>query len=255
MTQSDAKQATGVDRKTLAKIERGEKVKRETLQNVANGLRVPLSFFDPPATVLAGEDPVPALARPRAEDEDPFSPNGQILLRELDAEGLSGLLQKANKIYWELNLQSADEEVSGLLEEFEQAVNQLHQHLTYQSPEWKQSGAFSLSVKLSGLKKGRVVASLMQRLIEHRIAVLGADYLDWSVEKEIQNYYEELFRHVHTYRSTRIVELSVEQYGARSRRVEIWVSDPPPKFAPVTDPPTEVIVNGVQLGYEDDDIP
>jgi transcriptional regulator with XRE-family HTH domain len=83
MTQMDAFGKTRVDRKTLSKIDRGEEVKLETLQQVAIKLQVTEGYFSHPvAAVVADDSAVPVALEP-----------GTIMLRKLDWARLEDFLR------------------------------------------------------------------------------------------------------------------------------------------------------------------
>jgi transcriptional regulator with XRE-family HTH domain len=245
MTQVDAADATGVDRKTLAKIDRGEEVKLETLQNVAKKLSVPLTFFDPPdlpATELAKQG---------------FPWEQSLMLRKLDADSLMKLVESAGRIRWELNLKAVGEKTRGFLEQFEQVVQQFHRGI--EDHELEEDNLFSLRFQLRHLKKREDVATHMEQLAEHRLTIIGADYLFWQKSCEIDpdDYASQAFQSqvasgcpVEIYRSIRIALLSVEPNGAQSRRVFVGIGTKPPKFAPDASI-TLVLVNGMQLRTDD----
>jgi transcriptional regulator with XRE-family HTH domain len=98
MTQTEAAAASGIDRKTLAKINRGEDVKEDTLQKLAKKLNVPSTYFEPPADDTS-----------RREASQPDNPRfHNLMLRKVDAEGLAKVLG-SRIIHWQLNVHTVDE--------------------------------------------------------------------------------------------------------------------------------------------------
>src|SRR5438552_1934284 len=83
MTQAEVAASGGIDRKTQAKINRGEEVKQETLQKLADKLKVPITYFDP----SAGK-PIEEVESPLEEIPGWLS----LLLRRLDAHDVPGTL-------------------------------------------------------------------------------------------------------------------------------------------------------------------
>ena len=101
MTKTDARQKTRLDPKTLLKIDRGEEVKLETLQQVANKLGVTEEYFLPSAT--------------EATTNGDVSESGTIMLRKLAVARLEELLAGAERVEWHLNAKVWDEEARKFL--------------------------------------------------------------------------------------------------------------------------------------------
>jgi transcriptional regulator with XRE-family HTH domain len=244
MTKLDASQKTGVDRKTLSKIDHGEEVKKETLQKMANKLGVPEGYFSRPVEATAADDSgVPSALEP-----------GTIMLRKLDWTRLQELLEGTETLRWHLKAQVRDDVARTFLEEFEQAVENFRKQLELNVPEvW--DGDPSLQFQLNRLKTADDIAARLEKFADHGVVLLGADYLFWACESEDYEYEYHYSTNVN-YRSSRTVLLSVESGGTQSRRASVFQGSLPPRFAPAPNKArgrsTTVWVNGAELPTLDD---
>jgi transcriptional regulator with XRE-family HTH domain len=218
-----------IDRKTLARIDRGDEVKLETLQKLANNLKVPITYFDPP------------VGRPVDQVNSQVESRWlSLLLHKVDVDDLVKMLcrrwddTEPDSIHWKLNVNRVDDEAISLLEQFEDAVNDFYEYVNAPGPD-------SLRAELDRLKKTKHVASLLEELAKHHLAVLGASYLSWQSQKEIDR---ETECSIVIYDSCDHTMLSIEGHSAHERREKVWQGTVPPRFAPWG---TFVKVNGRML--------
>jgi transcriptional regulator with XRE-family HTH domain len=211
MTRMEAAQVTGIDRKTLAKINNGEEIKLETLQTLATKLHVPPSYFL--VTAPAG-----------SEVNHSCDPMHSVMLRKLDGERLAALIKEARRIRWLLNVQVVDEPARKLLEKLERTVGD-----TQPLPTVKLGVSESLGTQLFRLRAFDSVAGILDEIRKHSLSVLGADYIFWS--RDESNPFRKGELPEVRYTSGRHVLLSVETSGIRSRRVQIDPGSEPPKSA------------------------
>lgn len=239
MTQMDAAfEKRCADRKTLLRIDRGEEVKLETLQKVADKLQVTAEYFlhPPAAEVTNDSDVLSSLLEP-----------GTVMLRKLDGARLEELLLGAERLEWQLNVQVRDDEARKFLEDLETAVEKFWGDLRRFRSFSRET--LSLRIQLDRLKTADDIVARLERLAEHHLALLGAGYLFWECSIEAGKYeYSEWSKL--EYRSSNIVLLSVEPFGTQSRRADIFKGEPPPLFAP--DLETAVFVNGVKIPAEEE---
>jgi len=246
MTQMDAFQKTRVDRKTLSKIDRGEEVKLETLQQVANKLQVPEGYFS---------HPVPAAAADDSDDSSVLEP-GTIMLRKLDWTRFEELLRGAERVEWQLKAPVRDDASRTFLEEFEQAVENFERQLALDEPHVWDGNNPSLRFQLNRLKTADDVTARLERFADHGVVLLGADYLFWNRDSEDGESEYHRWRNVN-YQSSRVVLLSVEVVGTQSRRAPVSQGSLPPSSFVYKNPHihTTVFINGVELPTIDRNIP
>lgn len=248
MTQLDTASNTGIDRKTLAKINRGEEVKLETIQNLAKRLHVTVAHFD---------EPSPSAESAAAYVDETISLRlgmESLLLRKLNVERLVEMLKDADRVQWRLNVQVLDKNARTFLGEFEEAVIELHRSLRIQPHELNDEEADSLRLQLRRLEKTEHVANFLKGLPDHRLAVLGADYLLWESSDPEQRSYEHVHWEYIEYVSRQICLLTVEPQGVQMRRTQVSPGSEPPQFAPDN---ADILVNGRKLPVRDldDEIP
>jgi transcriptional regulator with XRE-family HTH domain len=228
-----------IDRKTLAKINRGEAVKEQTLLDLAKNLKVPIEYFFGPADNSA--------SRVDSKPEDPERLN--LTLRKIDAERLMEMLSANDRVNWQLYVRTIGDETIQLLAQLEDAVNDLHRWLSI-LPSVVEDG--SLQTQLDELKKSKRVANLLDEMAKHRLAILGAEYLSWESHTQEVPRNDDLLCDVFvtqtSYVSSSNVVFSIEGYSMHERRLKVWQGTVPPRFAPNYD--TRIYVNGTQLFME-----
>jgi transcriptional regulator with XRE-family HTH domain len=225
MTQTDARHKTGVDRKTLLKIDRGEEVKLETLQRVVTKLQVTEEYFrSPPAAEVNDDDDVaPGLLEP-----------GTIMLRKLDVARLEELLTQAARPRWELNAKVREDAARTFLVELEGAVENFWGWVNFGDDIDAKGEPLSLREQLDRLKTADDIAARLEQLAEHRLALLGGTYQFWECSETT---YEKHTRW--SYFSSDKPLLSIEPFGTLSQ------GSPPPN-TPISIENGVVVVNGVE---------
>jgi transcriptional regulator with XRE-family HTH domain len=230
MTQTDAFEKTRVDRKTLLKIERGDEVKLETLQQVAIKLQVTEEYFRHPPT-----------AEVTAATDDAPPEWGTIMLRKLDVARLEELLRQAARPRWELNAQVRENGARKFLVELEGALEKFWGQVNSSDID-AEGEPLSLREQLDRLKTADDIAARLEQLAEHRLTLLGGTYQFWECSETT---YEEHIRW--SYFSSDTPLLSIEPFGTLSRRAQVseYAGSPPPNF-PISIEDGVVVVNGVQ---------
>jgi transcriptional regulator with XRE-family HTH domain len=232
MTKTDARQKTRLDPKTLLKIDRGEEVKLETLQQVANKLEVTEEYFRPPPAA-------------EATNNIDVPERGTIMLRKLDVARLFELLSVTDNLLdcleWKLNTHVRDDEARRFLKDFEKAVENLWKE-RYRDRKTVFSGpCHTLEAQLDRLKLVDDMAACLEQFAVHRLVLLGSSYLVWMCSGKYEGSSKI------EYLSFNTVLLSVEPFGTQSRRAHIIAGDVPPTSPePLSIP---VFVNGLQLPH------
>jgi transcriptional regulator with XRE-family HTH domain len=243
LNRQELAQKAKVDRKTAQKIDEGQPVKRETLEKVANNLRVPVEHLKARTDETVG-DLAPHL--------EVHAASGNLLLKKLSAAELPELLQGTGRLHWMLELPALALKLHPTLEKLEDAIEALRASLNIPfSPPYH-----TLRSQLSRVARLGEIEELLKELHADRIAFFGATYLSWESSKEDVIHYEgRTWGGDENFTSTQVAALCIDHSSLDSKRVIVDAGSKPPRYSSEVD----VFVDGVRLKTReeelDDDLP
>ena len=235
-TQAEVAAATQTSRKTIQRIVAGRPVKDTTLQKVADYLRVPLEHLLPKDgghVGLRALMPNADLAKSAADaDDTPWSRS--ILLREVDGEGLRVMCKDVytSNVRWKIDSR-VSKEVIHPLKELEGAISDLCDFWIVRTGEEYNNLGFQLRL----IEKANRIDEIFAILAEHKLCVLGAKYIYWTVENGPFSL---------DYHSTIWLMLCIEQSSVSTKRVRVPRGSVPPPSAPA-DATVTYTVDGTKL--------
>jgi DNA-binding XRE family transcriptional regulator len=179
-TQTDLKEKTGVDRKTLRAINEGKPVKETTLQTIADRLRVPLAHLLGPTAVDKREDVSGGdAAWTRA---DYIAPGYcDIKLQRLDVTALRRLASQTDEITWFLNIDQMSEELEALLLRLRENLRGWFNHLL--GIEFGPEEQDNLLDQISYIKRSADIDKCVEELAQRKFKISGGTYVAWEKER------------------------------------------------------------------------
>jgi transcriptional regulator with XRE-family HTH domain len=237
MTQAEFAQKARCSRTTLQKIDRGEPVKAETLNEIAQVLGLPVAH-------LLGSEEKPEDTGPDqivTDEDEVFGNFAKVLLRRLrTTNDVMKLLPYAGDISWLLNACDLSNDQEAALVNFEQRLNQFDER-----EHWFMSTTGPSLAKLIEDKKAeKGIEEQIKQLADAGLYVYGTKYIVWSKEKEMHQFnpYEFQQDEVQVYTSKRVTMIAFDSDNAKSIRANVYIGHPPPEHA--TDEKPHIKVDG-----------
>lgn len=224
-TQTDLKEKTGVDRKTLRAINAGQPVKETTLQAIANRLRVPLAHLLGPNVVDKREDVSGGdAAWARA---DYIAPGYcDINLKRLDATALRRFASETDEITWFLKIDQMSEELEALLLRLRENLRGWFNHLL--GIEFGPEEQDNLRDQISSIKRSADIDKCVEELAQHNLKISGSTYVAWENERT-RDHYEGYPLPILRYTSRLKAALSIAPEEKNNSTVRVYTGSEPPQ--------------------------
>jgi hypothetical protein len=209
-----SQEKTGVDRKTLRRINEGQPVKRTKLQSIADKLHVPISH-------LEGSD-----AADKSGHVSSTNVFREVKLHQLDGAALRKLASEADdNRNWFLNIDQISHELKTTLLKLRENLNVWWTHANLGPPSDERD---NLESEISFIETSVYIDESVTELAQQKVKIFGGIYLFWQKFQPIKDGRPLPLLH---YCSDLRAALSIVPEKKISSTVRVYIGEePPPNF-------------------------